>query len=76
MLNISKNTPYNLNSFKMGREVQWVMCLTTDVCLTTDPGVTSSIPAQSHNFVRIGHEIISTVILLPSPDSRKVVVNY
>ena len=39
--------------------------------LTTDahPGVASSIPAWSHTFVEIDHEIISTVILLPSADS-------
>ena len=34
------------------------------VSLTTDPGVASSIPARSHTFVEIGHEILSTVILL------------
>ena len=34
----------------------------------------SSIPAQSNTFVEIDHEIISTVILLPSTDSRRVVV--
>ena len=33
-------------------------------CPTADPGVASSIPAQSHTFVEIDHEIISTVILL------------
>ena len=31
----------------------------------------SSIPAQSHTFVEFDHEIISTVILLPSTDSFK-----
>ena len=31
----------------------------------------SSIPARSHTFVEIDHEIISTVILLPSADSFK-----
>ena len=36
-----------------------------------DPGVASSIPARSHTFVEIDHEIISTVILLPSADSFK-----
>ena len=35
--------------------------------LTADPGVASSIPARYHTFVEIDHEIISTVILLPSP---------
>ena len=44
---------------------------TTDARLTADPGVASSIPAQSHTFVAIDHEIISSVILLPSPDSFK-----
>ena len=29
------------------------------------------IPARSHTFVEIDHEIISTVILLPSADSFK-----
>ena len=36
-----------------------------------NPGVASSIPARSHTFVEIDHEIISTVILLPSADSLK-----
>ena len=46
----------------------------TDACLTADPGVASSIPARSHTFVEIveiDHEIISTVILLPSAESFK-----
>ena len=45
-------------------------------CLTTDPGATSSIPAQSHTFMEIGHEIISTAILLHFVDLRRVVVSY
>ena len=49
----------------------------TDACLTADPGVASSIPARSHTFVEIDHEIISTVILLlPLIYSRRVVVSY
>ena len=44
-------------------------------CLTADPGFTSLIPAQSHTFAEIDHEIISTAILLPSADSRRVVVS-
>ena len=47
------------------------MCLTTDVRLTADPGVTSSIPARSHTFVEIGHEFIARVILLCSADLFK-----
>ena len=54
-----------------GRVAQSVMCLATDGCLTADPGVASSIPAWSHTFLEIDHEIISTVILLPSADSFK-----
>ena len=41
-----------------GRVAQSVMCLqATDACLTADPGVASSIPARSHTFVEIDHEI-------------------
>ena len=50
---------------------QSVTCLATDACLTAIPGDASSIPARSHTFVEIDHEIISTVILLPSADSFK-----
>ena len=60
-----------------GRVAQSVTCLATDARLTADPGVASSIPAWSHTFVEIDHEIISTVILLPSADSfKKGVVSY
>ena len=54
-----------------GRVAQSVTCLATDASQTADPGVTSSIPARSHTFVEIDHEIISTVILLPSAESFK-----
>ena len=54
-----------------GRVAQSVTCLATDACLTADPGVASSIPARSYTFMEIDHEIISTVILLPSADSFK-----
>ena len=57
--------------FKPGRVAQSVTCLATDACLTADPGVASSIPARYHTFVEIDHEIISTVILLPSADLFK-----
>ena len=56
---------------KPGRVAQSVTCLATDACLTADPGVASSIPVRSHTFVEIDHEMISTVILLPSADSFK-----
>ena len=51
-----------------GRVAQSVTCLVTDAKLTADPGVASLIPALSHTFVEIDHEIISTVILLSSAE--------
>ena len=64
-------TKLHRNPAVPGRVAQSVTCLATDACLTADPGVASSIPARSHTFVEIDHEIISTVILLPSADSFK-----
>ena len=61
----------NHNTSAPGRVAQSVTCLATDACLTADPGVASSIPVRSHTFVEIDHEIISTVILLPSADLFK-----
>ena len=55
---------------------QSVTCLTADACLTADPMVASSVPAWSHTFVEIDHEIISTTILFPSAGSGRVVVSY
>ena len=70
-----KLRPYRttLNNKKnpTGPVAQSVMCLATDASLTADPGVASSTPARSHTFVEIDHEIISTVILLPSAESFK-----
>ena len=40
------------------------------MCLTADPGFARVIPARSHTFVEIDHEIISTVIF-PSAYSFK-----
>ena len=54
-----------------GHVAQSVTCLATDACLTADPGVASSISVRSHTFVEIDHEIIPTVILLPSADLFK-----
>ena len=63
----------NLSVRVPGRVAQsvHVTCLATDASLTADPGVASSIPARSHTFVEIDHEIISTVILLSSAESFK-----
>ena len=44
--------------------------------LPADPGLASLIPARSHTFTEIDHEIFSTAILLPSADSRRLVVSY
>ena len=57
-----------------GRVAQLVTYLATDASLTADPGVGSLTPAQSHTFVEIDHEIISTVISAKS--FKKVVVSY
>ena len=38
--------------------------------------IQGSIPVRSHTFVEIDHEIISTVILLLSAESRSVVDSY
>ena len=54
-----------------GRVAQSVTCLATDAYLTANPGVSSLIPVRSHTFAEIDHEIISTVILLPSADLFK-----
>ena len=60
---------------KPGHIALSVTCLTADRCLIADPGVASLIPAWSHTFVEIDHEIISIVISLPSTDSRRVVLS-
>ena len=61
---------------RLGPEAQSVTFLTAGMCLIADPGARSLISAQSHTFVEIDCEIISTAILLPSADSRRVVVSY
>ena len=60
----------------LGRLVQSLIYLTTDTCLTAYPGVTSLIPAQSHLFAEIVHEIISMATCFPFADSSRVVVSY
>ena len=67
----ARDPKYSCSGFTPGRVAQSVTCLATDACLTADPGVASSIPVRSHTFVEIDHEIISTVILLPSADLFK-----
>ena len=52
-------TPLNTKWTVLGPEVQSV------VSPTADPGVGSLTPAWSDTFLEIGHEIVSTVILLP-----------
>ena len=52
--------------------------MTTDTCLTADPGVESSILALSHTLMEIDHEIISVYGHFPPSliHPRKVVVSY
>ena len=70
-----KNNVTNINI--PGRVAQSVTCLAIDECLTADPGVASSIPARSHTFVEIDHEIIlRSFSCLPLNHSRRVVVSY
>ena len=68
---IRKNTAYLHVYYLPDRVAQSVTCLATDASLAAGPGVASSIPARSHTFIEIDHEIISTVILLPSAESIK-----
>ena len=65
-----------MKGFWSGPAAQSVTCLSADTCLTADPVFGSLIPARSHTFVEIDHEIISTAILLPSNDSRRIIVSY
>ena len=58
-------------SEKRGPVAQSVTCLAIGASLTADPGVASLIPARSYTFVEINHDLISTVILLPSAESFK-----
>ena len=60
-----------VNRLTPGHVAQSVKCLATDASLAADPGVVSLIPARSHIFMKIDHEIISMVILLPSAESFK-----
>ena len=77
---IAQVSTFNFQIYCMrvwGRVAQSVTCLSIDVSLTADPGVSSLIPARSHTFVEIDSEIISTVILsLQLNHSRRVVVSY
>ena len=70
-LDISPLTIFGTNISYQNRVAQSVMCLATDASLAADSGVASSLPARSHTFVEIDHEIISTVILLPFAESFK-----
>ena len=57
----------------LGLVAQSVTCLAVDTCLTADPGVAPFDPGLSHTFVEIDHFY---GLLLPSADSRRVVVSY
>ena len=68
---LAQNVRYVYIHLVSGRVAQSLTCLATDASLTADPGVASLIQARSHTFVEIDHEIVSTVILLPSAESFK-----
>ena len=53
----------------MHRVAQPVTCLSAETCLAADPEAVSSTPARFHTFMEIDH------FLLPSADSRRVVVS-
>ena len=55
---------YMVNTFNLST-------IKTDASLTADPGVASSIPAQSHTFKEINYEIISKASLLTFAESIK-----
>ena len=55
-----------------GRVAQSVACPSADACLSWLQIQGSRV--RSHTFVEIDHEIIFTVILLPSAESIRVVV--
>ena len=57
--------------------MQSVACLAIDASLTADPGVASLIPAWSHTFAELDHEINSSSFLsFRLNHSRRVVVSY
>ena len=68
--------PRNTRSDILGSIAQVVTYLAVDTCLTAESRVPSWIPAPFHTFVEIDQEIISTVIIFPPADSRRVVVSY
>ena len=70
MLEIHNDFSLYQEPFKSVTVAQSVMCL------TADSRVARSIPARSHTLVEIDHEILSTAILPPFADSRRVVVSY
>ena len=57
-------TNLSIEANRPGRTVSGNRC-------ESDPGVAGLITARSHTFVEIDHEIISTVILLPSAEQFK-----
>ena len=63
---ISSCNAHSVCPCRTGPRSAVVNVLATIANLTADLGVASLIPARSHTFVEIGHEIISTDILLPS----------
>ena len=59
-----------------GHIAQSVTCLATDASLPSDPGVASSLSAQSHTFVEIMKKFLHSFSYLPLNHSRRIVVSY
>ena len=65
----------NLVFYALTLILPWSPLAQSVASLIPDPGVVSFIPVRPHTFVEIDHEMISTIFLLPSADSRSAVVS-
>ena len=68
---INEQIKQNKTVVKVYESLLFTCCKLKQHIMSADPGVASSIPVRSHTFVEIDHEMISTVILLPSADLFK-----
>ena len=72
---LSKPLPFKLRSQITKNHVPGHIAQSV-TCPTADQGVASLILVRFRTFAKIDHEIISTAILLPCTESRRVVVSY
>ena len=77
-LKLMQKTNYRCKhlQYAPGCVVQSVTSLTADTCLTADPGSRVLSRPCPILLVEIDHETNSTAFLLPSADSRRIVVSY